>query len=467
MMKNLKNESHPYLPNSATAIREQMLKDIGVKNIEELLTVIPEELRFRGEMPLPEPLLSEQELKKHMVSVMNKNISCREVSSFLGGGCWDHYVPAICDEINGRAEFLTAYCGETYADHGKLQAIFEFTSQMGELLDMGVVSFTLYDGAQATASALRMACRITQKKEVLIPSTMNPEIVSQIQEYCKGVCDFTFIKHEIATGLLDLNDLSKKLSHNTAAVFIENPSYLGFIEENGEKISTLAKSVNALFVVSADPISLGVLEAPVHYGADIVCGDIQPLGIHMHYGGGCAGYIATRDEQRFILEFPTYLYGACPGSQPGEIAYGRAINFRTSHGSRENAKEFYGTETGLWAITAAVYLGLMGPSGMEELGDHLIQKIHYLCKKAAEIPGVSLPFSSTPFKEIVLNFDKTGKTIGQINEELLARGIFGGKDLSGTFPELGQSALYCTTEQTTLKDIQNLIEALIQITARR
>lgn len=466
-MHELKKESHPYIPNSASVIKEHMLKEIGVRDIEDLLTVIPEELRFRGKMMLPKPLLSEQELKEHIISLMDKNISCREVSSFLGGGCWDHYVPAICDEINGRAEFLTAYCGETYADHGKLQAIFEFTSQMGELLDMDVVSFTLYDGVQAASSALRMACRVTQKKEVLIPSTMNPEAIVQIKEYCKGACDLVVIKHDAVTGLLDLDDLSQKLSSNTAAVFIENPSYLGFIEENGREISKLAKSAQALLIVSADPISLGVLEAPVHYGADIVCGDIQPLGIHMHYGGGCAGYIATRDEQKFILEFPTYLYGACPGSQQGEIAYGRAINFRTSHGSREKAKEFFGTATGLWAITAGVYLGLMGPSGMEELGDHLIQKIHYLRKKAAEIPGVSVAFSSTPFKEIVLNFDKTGKTIGQINEELLARGIFGGKDLSGTFPELGQSALYCTTEQTTLKDIQNLTEALIQITAWR
>jgi glycine dehydrogenase subunit 1 len=459
-----KNFVHPYLPNSAPEVKEQMLKAIGVGSIEELYKEIPEDLKLKDQLNLPKQMVSEIELKRHVEKILSKNMSCDETLNFLGAGCYQHYVPAVCDEINSRGEFLTAYSGDTYADLGKCQALFEFTSLMGELLDMDVVGIPTYDGGQATATALRMAARITKRREVLLPKTMNPEILSQIKDYCKHVFDVEFIEYDSETGQIDIDDLKQKISNNTAAVFIENPSYLGFIEEQAQDISDIAHNSGALFVVSADPSSLGILAPPSTCGADIACGELQPLGMHMGYGSGLSGYIATRDDPKYIAEYPTHLYGITSTDVPGEYGFGRALMERTGYVGRENAKEYLGTNTGLWAITAGVYLALMGPKGMEALGKNIIQRSNYAAKLLSKIKGVKTPmFKSAIFKEFVVNFDGTGKTVEEINKALLKYGIMGGKDLSRDFPKLGNCALYCVTEIMTKEDIEKLAGALQEI----
>ena len=459
---------YPYMPNTVPEIKEEMMKEIGIRSTEELFADIPDDIRFKGKMNLPAPILSESDLKRHVEGLLAKNISCEDAVSFLGAGCYHHYVPAVCDEIANRSEFLTAYCGDTYSDHGKMQAIFEYCSMMAELLDLDVVSYTTFDGGQAVSSSLRMAIRITGRSHLLLPRTINPEILSQVRDYCKKVADIELVAYDQKTGQLDLCDLERKISDKTAAVFIENPSYLGVLEEHGQEIADLAHRNGALFVVSVDPSSLGILEPPAHYGADIVCGDIQPLGIHMNYGGGCAGFIATRDEKRFIEEYPTYLYGITTTKRENEYGWGRALNWRTSHGSREKAKEYFGTSAGLYAITAAVYMALMGPQGMRDLGCTIVQRAHYARKLIGQIRGVRTDvFSSAVFKEFVVNFDGTGLTVRDINKKLLDYNIFGGKDLSQDFPELGQSALYCVTELTTLENIKKLQDALNSILGSR
>ena len=459
---------HPYMPGSVPRTMEEMMKEIGIDSLEDLFSDIPEELRFRGKMNLPPPLLSEAELKRHMDGILGKNLSCQEYTSFLGAGCYQHYVPAVCDEIAGRAEFLTAYVGDTYSDHGKLQAIFEYCSMMAELLDMDVVSYTTFDGGQAASSSLRMAMRITGREQILLPRTMNPEVLSQVRDYCKRIAQIEFVDYDPVTGQVDLRDLERKVSEKTAAVFFENPSYLGFLEEHGQEISDLAHRWGALSVVSVDPSSLGILEPPANYGADIACGDIQPLGIHMSYGGGCAGFIASRDEERFIVQYPTFLYGITTTRDGQAYGWGRALNWRTSHGSREKANEYSGTAAGLWAITAGVYLALMGPQGMRDLGETITRRAIFARRLLSGLKGVRTDvFSSPAFKEFVVNFDGTGLTVKEINKELLGFGIFGGKDLSGDFPELGQSALYCVTEVIRAQDIENLARALSEIVTTR
>lgn len=451
----------PAMPNSVPGVKEDMMREIGITDLEQLYAVIPEQLRFRGSLGLPPPLPSELELRRHVEALLARNSSCAEKTSFLGAGCYRHYVPAICDEINGRSEFISAYCGDTYSDHGKLQAVFEYTSLMGELLDMDVVSYTTFDGGQAAASALRMAARITGRQEVLIPSTMNPEIASQLRDYGQKALNLVTIASDPLTGRIDLADLTAKLSGRTAAVFIENPSYLGILEEGAREISQLAHRSGALSVIHCDPISLGVLEPPAALGADIACGEIQSLGMHQLYGGGCAGYLATRDEAAFINEIPTYLYGIMEARTPGQYGFGRALNYRTSHGSREKAREYFGTGSGLWAITAGVYLSLMGPQGMREIGEAILYKTSHAMRRLASLPGVKAPrFASSHFREFVVDFNETGRQVADINDHLLARDIFGGKDLSIDFPELGQCALYCVTEMTSLEDIDRLITAL-------
>ena len=455
---------YPYIPNSVPAVKAQMLKAVGAANVEEFFEDIPERLRFKDKLNLPQPLLSECALKRHVTGLLARNKTCGEYLNFLGAGCWQHHVPAICDEVNQRGEFLTAYAGEPYDDHGRFQALFEYASMMGELLNMDVVNVPTYDGFQATATAIRMATRITGRHQVLVARTISADKLSKIRDYCKPEIEIKLIGYDTETGQLDLAALKTALSSKTAAVYFDNPSYLGFIETRGDEISGLAHDHGALCVVGADPISLGVLTPPADYGADIVCGDIQPLGMHMQFGGGQAGYIATRDEEAYVMEYPSRLFGIAPTVVPGEYGFGDVAYERTSFALREEGKEWVGTAAALWGITAGVYLALMGPQGMLEIGEGIMSRAHYAMLEMDKIKGVRAPVLQAPhFKEFVVNFDGTGKTVAEINAALLAREIFGGQDLTQEFPELGHSALYCVTEVHTQGDIDRLVDALKEV----
>ncbi len=455
---------HPYIPNSVPEIRAQMLEEIGISDIEELYRDIPDFLRFKGKLDLPGPLASEFALKKHVEEILAQNKTCEENLSFLGGGCWRHYVPAICDEINSRSEFLTAYAGEPYEDHGRFQALFEYESLMAELLDMDVVNVPTYDWAQAASTSLRMAGRITGRGQVLVAGSVSPDRMAVIRNYCQPVLNVRPVAIDPFTGLLDQQDLASKLNPDTAALYIENPSYLGSIESRGQEIADLVHASGALFLVGADPVSLGVLNPPCRYGADIVCGDIQGLGMHLNYGGGLAGYIASHDDPRFVMEYPSRLFGITRTRVPGEYGFGDVAYERTSFDGREKGKEFVGTHAALWGITAAVYLSLMGPKGMQELGQVILQRSQYLMQRLDEIPGVRAPrFRNAHFKEFVVDFNACGKTVRQINSQLRRQSIFGGLDLSQEFPDWGQSALFCVTEVHTQKDLDRLVATLMNI----
>jgi len=463
-MNKEKPTVYPYIPNSVSKVKNQMLKAVGAKSVEDFFEDVPEKLRLKKKMNLPKPLLSEQSLRKHVEGILSKNKTCQEYLNFLGAGCWQHYVPAVCDEVNQRGEFLTAYAGEPYDDHGRWQALFEYASMMGELLNMDVVNVPTYDWLQAAATSIRMTSRITGRREVLVSRTISADKLSKIRDYCKPQIEVKLLDYDYETGQLDLNSLKVKISSKTAAVYFENPSYLGFIEAHGDEISKIAHDHGAICIVGVDPISLGVLTPPVGYGADIVCGDLQPLGMHMQFGGGHAGFIATRDEEKYVMEYPSRLFGIAPTSVEGEYGFGDVAYERTSFAVREEGKEFVGTATALWGITAGVYLALMGPQGMREIGEGVMQKLHYAILQISKIEGVKCPvFHSTHFKESVVNFDDTGKTVAEINKALLRRKIFGGKDLTKEFPGLGNSALYCVTEVHTKDDIDRLANALKEV----
>jgi glycine dehydrogenase subunit 1 len=265
---------------------------------------------------------------------------------------------------------------------------------------------------------------------------------------------------------MDLDALRVALSERTAAVYFENPSYLGFLETQGAEIAAIAHQHGAQVVVAANPITLGVLAPPADYGADIVCGDIQPLGIHMQYGGGHGGFIATRDEVEYVMEYPSRLFGIAPTRVPGEYGFGDVAYERTSFAVREEGKEWVGTAAALWGITAGVYLALMGPQGMVDIGEGMMARARYAMMQLARIPNLRVPaFSAPHFHEFVVDFTATGKTVAEINRALLARGIFGGVDLSVEFPALGQSALYCVTEVHTQADIDRLVSAVEEVVA--
>ncbi|HUW14679.1 MAG TPA: aminomethyl-transferring glycine dehydrogenase subunit GcvPA [Anaerolineae bacterium] len=463
-MNEKKPPVYPTIPNSVPETRERMLREIGADSIEEFYADIPPHLRLQRELNLPAPFLSEHGLKQHVEAILARNTTCGEALSFLGGGCYQHHVPAVCDEVNQRGEFLTAYAGEPYDDHGRFQTLFEYASMMGELLNMEVVNVPTYDGFQAAATSLRMAARITRRSEILLSAAISPHKLSKIRDYCRPDLQIRLLPHDPCSGQLDLDTLRSCISSRTAAVSFDNPSYFGVIETHGGDICEIAHRHGALSVVGVDPISLGVLLPPADYGADIVCGDIQPLGMHMQAGGGHAGFIATRDEERLVLEYPSRLFGIAPTSVPGEYGFGDVAYDRTSFAHREEGKEWVGTAAALWGITAGVYLALMGPQGMVEIGEGIMSRCRYAMLQLDKLKTVRAPLFDAPhFKEFAVNFDGTGWTVAEINRALLSRGIFGGVDLTPHFPELGQNALYCLTEVHSKADIDRLVRALEEV----
>lgn len=463
-----KKFTHPYIPNSVPQIKAEMLKEINATSADQLYAkMIPERLLLKREMNLPEPLMSELDLKRHVDQILSKNITTDQYTSFLGAGCWQHYVPKVCEVIANRSEFLTAYAGNSHSDLGRFQANFEFQSLICELLGMEVSGIPTYDWGAAAGNSIRMASRMTGRHEVVIPKNISPDRMMIIRNFCSSVMDSRRVEikqvgYDQSSGRVDVSDLMSKVSDETACVYFENPNYLGVIEAEGREISEVAHEHGAEVIVGVDPISLGVLAAPSEYGADIACGEAQPLGIPMLAGGGSCGFIASRDEERYVAEYPLRLISITETTVEGEYGFGQALYERTSYMARENAKDWIGTTTALWGITAGVYLSLMGPQGMKQLGETVLQKSHYTAKILEENPKISIPYNSF-FKEFPVTFQ--GKKVSTINHELLQHRIFGGKDISKEFPPLGQSALYCVTEMHSLEQIESLISALLEVLA--
>jgi glycine dehydrogenase subunit 1 len=251
-----------------------------------------------------------------------------------------------------------------------------------------------------------------------------------------------FYEWDRETGMVDLDDLKEKLDDSFAAVYWESPGYLGTVEANGAEIVKLAHERGALAIAGVDPITLGVLTPPGTLGADIAC-----------------------DDPVFAQECPLELYTVMETATPGQYAVGEAMAERTSYGARDQGKDWVGTASGLWTIAAAVYMAVMGPQGFKEVGETCIARSHYAAKKLGELSGVEIKLSPSFFKEFVVGFDGTGKTVAEINKALLDHGVFGGKDVSEEFPELGQSALYCVTEYHDQADIDRLVSAVKEVTA--
>lgn len=461
----MSKKMYPYIPNSEESVQKEMLDYIGAGSIEELIADIPEEMRMKHKMALPDPFCDEAGLVRHVNTILDKNKTAQELVCFLGAGCYNRYVPALVDEVVNRSEFLTAYAGEPYEDHGRFHAMFEYQSMMAELLDMDVCNVPNYDGSQAVGTALRMATRIARRSEVLIPKNINPDTLKAVKTYLQPDIKITYVDYNSNTGRICLDSLKEKLTDKTAAVLVMNPNFFGIVEDKAGQIAEMAHEKGALMVAYVEPSTLGVLTPPSRYGADIACGDIQALGMHMNYGGGVAGFIATKDEPRFVDEYPSRLFGIAPTSEK-EWGFGDVLWERTSFANRDSAKEFVGTHAALWGIAAGVYLASMGPQGMKELGEAVLQRQVCLRKNLAGVKGLSLEkFSGVPFQEIVVDFSASGKSVKEINDKLLEKGILGGYDLGKDFPELAGCMLLAVTEQTSAEDIKALVSALGEILA--
>lgn len=446
---------HPYIPNTAPESRAAMLEAVGAESVEEFYADVPASLRLNRPLDLPAPLVAEQDLARHVRGILASNRSTEERLSFLGAGTYNHYVPAVVDEVIRRSEFLTAYAGEPYEDHGRFQALFEYQSLMAELLAMDVVNVPTYDGYQATATGLAMAGRLTGRRRVLALSDVLPEKLSKVHDYIRTSLDIEQV--EAADGTADLDALTGLLDDEVAAVWIETPSATGAVETRLAAIAEAAHAAGAIVVVGTDPIGYGVLTPPSLQGADIVTGDIQSLGLHQWFGGAHAGFIAVHDDERFIMEMPSRLFGLESTDVPGEYGFGDVAYERTSFAQREEGKEWVGTAAALWGIATGVYLSLMGPAGMAELGELLLARTRYAQQKLAAVAGVELGDTALHLREFTVRFATV--SAADIVAALRAQGIEPGVVLDE------RTLLVCVTEATSAADIDRLAAAIAALTS--
>jgi glycine dehydrogenase subunit 1 len=468
-VKQLKEKAHPYIPNSVPETKLKMMREIGIEDVNELYSDIPTKFLLRNKLNLPKAL-SEFEITRHVQTLLRKHRTCDDMSVFVGAGCWPHYIPAVVDEIAGRSELSTSYTPyQPEISQGMLQTLYEYQSMMCDLTDMGVTNCSMYDWASALGEAARMAARVKGQNRILIPKIIHPDRAATLKAYSEPAgIHIEEVAYEGESGQLDLNDLRTKLSESTGAVYIENPSYLGFIEEQVDEINELTHACEALLIVGVDPTSLGLLRPPGQYGADIVVGEAQPLGNPMSYGGPLLGIMACRDDMSLIRQMPGRIIGKTKTIDGSRDAYCMALQTREQHIRREKATSNICTNEALCAVASAVYLALLGPEGMRELGEIVTAKSNYAMRVLSEIPGIRVPiFKSAHFKEFTVNFDETGLGVKEINEKLLERNIQGGKDLSEELPQFGQTALYCTTEIHTKREISNLADSLKEVIEER
>lgn len=456
--------AHPYIPNTRE-IREQMLREIGAASIEEFFSDIPERIRLGRKLELPQGK-SELEVRRHVKELLSKNKPFTKMPSFLGGGVWPHYVPAHVRSIVQRSEFLTSYTPyQPEISQGMLQALFEYQSMICELVGLDVANASMYDWASALGEAALMCARVTGRKKFLVPKIISSERFSTLVNYAWGPgLGVEKIDYDRDTGGIDLKKLKEGLRQDVAGVYVENPSYLGFIETQVEEIAKLAHDAGALFVVGVNPISLGLLEAPGDYGADIVVGEGQPLGNPVSFGGPLLGIFACRGDQKILRQMPGRLIGMTTSLDGKTRGYAMTLQTREQHIRRERATSNICSNEALCAVAAAAYLSTLGPRGLRELAEVCATKARYAMKKLSAIEGLKAPiFSSPHFNEFTLKLEGAKISMKEFNKELIVKGIHGGKPLTGEFPELGEAALLCVTEMHTREEIDMLARAAAEI----
>lgn len=455
---------HSFLP-TVGAQEAEMLGSLGIESIDELFNDIPSKFQLKRRLKIPNGL-SEHEVHQKVAEILNQNWDPQNGVSFLGGGVWPHIVPDVVKTIVNRTEFLTAYTPyQAEISQGMLQALFEYQSLMAELVELPIVNASMYDWASSLGEAALMTSRVTSRSKFLVPKLIAPSRRTVLQTYTQpaGV-NVVPIGHDSRTGQLDLEMLKTLVDSETAGVYFENPAYLGYLQSEVDAISEIAHDVGALLVVGVDPISLGVVRPPGDYGADIVIGEGQPLGSAMNMGGPLLGIFASRDERKLLRQLPGRIIGLTTTKGDNQRGFVMTIQAREQHIRREKATSNICSNQALSAINAAIYLSLLGPQGIVELGETLLQLCHYAEQQLNAIEGVRAPHFDAPhFKEFVVKIqnDLPASEVGirSILERIQQCQILGGIPLDQTFPKLGQSALVCVTEIHSQKTIDQLAEA--------
>lgn len=431
---------HNFLPHT-DADRQAMLDALGMKSQDELFSDVPQSLREGIHYNvLAERGLSEFELQTALKELAKAN-QAQEYISFLGGGAYPRFIPPAVNTIASRSEFYTAYTPyQPEISQGTLQVIYEFQTMISELTGLEVTNASVYDGASAVTEAAFMAVRATKRKTIVVAHTVHPDYRGVLETYVNGMGDITLKTVDLTLGQDAFAGLDPK---TVACVVIQTPNYLGFIEET-EPVRAFCQSSGALFIVSADPISLALLEPPGAYGADIVTGDIQPLGNNLAYGGPYGGYITT--TTKYMRQLPGRLVGRAKDKN-GKTCYTLTLQTREQHIRREKATSNICTNQALNVLKSTVYLALMGPQGLKEVANLSVQQAHALAKQLTQVEGVSLLFPNQPFfSEFTLQLSKP---VDGVLKHLEKGGILGGIQISKAYPEYPNALLVSVTETNT------------------
>lgn len=435
----------PYVANTPDDERA-MLASIGVDSIDELFAMVPADLRLKRPLRLPASL-TELELTQHMQQLAGRNTPAGQNPCFLGGGSYDHFVPAVVDAIASRGEFYTSYTPyQPEASQGNLQVFFEYQTLVTRLTGMDVSNASLYDGASATTEAVLMALAATRRTRVVTVGSVHPEYRQTLSTYFENL-DAELVTLPCPEGAADLAALKSAINEQTACVLVQQPNFFGVVEE-AEEIARLAHSVGAVVIVIVDPLSLGVLKRPGDYGADIVAAEGQSLGSPLAFGGPYLGILACREQ--FVRRMPGRITGETL-DRDGRRCWVLTLQTREQHIRREKATSNICTNQGLLALRATIYLAALGPVGLREVGELCLQKSHYaleqLSGKRQFTPAFQRPF----FKEFVVR--SHDGDVELLLKEAADSGVFAGVPLGTWYPELSDCFLVAVTEKRTRGEI--------------
>jgi len=441
-----------YIPNTPADL-QQMLQSIGLSDFEDLLKNIPAAARYRHELNIPADL-NEFDLISDLKRTAEQNIAFR--ACFAGAGAYDHFIPAVIGAVISRPEFMTAYTPyQPEVSQGTLQALYEFQSMVSSLVGLPVTNASMYDGATALAEAALLAVRHTGRHEVLIAGTVNPSYVEVIRTYLSST-EVKIATIPFVDGLVDYKFLKNKLGPDTAVFIIQNPNFLGFIEQVGE-IAGDIKNCGGLLAIAYDPISLGILKSPGELGADIACAEGQPLGLPLAFGGPYLGLFSVRQE--LVRKIPGRL-AARTVDVNGKTGYVLTLQTREQHIRREKATSNICTNQQLCALAATVYLAAMGKAGIRRVAELCLAKAHYAADRIAGLSGYRLRFSAPFFKEFVIQTPVSPK---KIISNLAKFDILAGVDLGQFKIGLKGCLMIAVTEKISESQIDELAYRLSRI----
>ncbi|MDB6353976.1 aminomethyl-transferring glycine dehydrogenase subunit GcvPA [Trichococcus sp. K1Tr] len=442
-------EQFRYLPDTAEDEKE-MLAVIGVKSMEDLFTDIPEEIRQKEELAIPSAV-SESELLKQMKALAEKNVSAGQMPIFMGAGTYDHYIPSVVDAVISRSEFYTAYTPyQAEASQGELQAIFEFQSMISELTGMEATNSSLYDGFASLSEAVGLAAAVTKRNEIVLSQAVHPNARAVIHAAAKGR-GLDVIEVLMEKDVTNFNVTRCLTTPDTAAIVVQYPNFFGSVEDLAV-VKKIAEDKGALLIVMANPLALGILEAPGNLGADIVVGDTQPFGLPMSFGGPHCGYFSV--NQKHIRKVPGRIVGETVDAA-GERAFVLTLQSREQHIRREKATSYMSSNQALNALASAVCMAALGKQGVQEMAQLNVDKAAYFAQ-ALQAKGFAILNQAPFFNEFVIDLSFPAE---EANRALLEAGIIGGYSLAETYHKPNQ-LLVCATEKRTKEEIDRFIAVL-------